>query len=233
MRPRAGRRRTREGRRRDQGARRPSSSSSPRAGISSRPRTCVVRVLIADRQGTGRGRLRSRPRRPVAKLEQSRPIVERPQAPEGARIARRRRPEEGEDRDASAIASRHLPGAGAAKVLLAEIALAEKDVAEAEKLFKDALKVVTAKSDRAAAFNGLGLDPAREGQERERKTDADPRGPAALPPHGARASAGRRRARPRRTRPASSMPRSRFQYLGELGRPRRRVEDRDQERRQA
>jgi tetratricopeptide (TPR) repeat protein len=58
--------------------------------------------------------------------------------------------------EATTLAGGSSAGAGGAKVLLAQIALAEKDGALAEKLFNEAKKTVTAKSDRAACWNGLG-----------------------------------------------------------------------------
>jgi outer membrane protein assembly factor BamD (BamD/ComL family) len=72
--------------------------------------------------------------------------------------------------EATALASGTSGAAASAKVLLAEIALAEKQTAEAEKLFRDALTKVTAKSDRAAAFNGLGsilLDRGKESKQQD------------------------------------------------------------------
>ena len=57
-----------------------------------------------------------------------------------------------------AIASGNSPGAGAAKVLLAEIAVADKDVAGAEKLFQDALKVVTLGSNAPITL----IDPSND-----------------------------------------------------------------------
>jgi hypothetical protein len=70
--------------------------------------------------------------------------------------------------EASTLAGGSSPGAGGAKVLLALISLADKNAAEAEKLFRDALKSVSARSDRAAAFNGLGsilLEKAKESKQ--------------------------------------------------------------------
>lgn len=72
--------------------------------------------------------------------------------------------------EAGALAGGTSPGAGGAKVLLGLIAAAEKLFPEAEKNFREALKSVTARSDRAAAFNGLGTILLERGKE-SKKTD--------------------------------------------------------------
>jgi tetratricopeptide (TPR) repeat protein len=129
----------------------------------------VVRVLLLTGKASDAAAFAQSEEGRVAKLEQSGPIVEHLKLQKARASLAAGQTKEAKS-DASAIASGTSPGAGAAKVLLAEIALADKDVAGAENLFKEALKVVAAKSDRAAAFNGLGSILLEKGKN-ERKTD--------------------------------------------------------------
>lgn len=67
--------------------------------------------------------------------------------------------------EATTIAAGSSSAAGGAKVLLGDIALADKQVADAERLYGDAKKSVTSRSDRAACFNGLGTILLEKGKE--------------------------------------------------------------------
>ena len=58
--------------------------------------------------------------------------------------------------DLQTLANTAGPMAEQAKVMLGEVLLAENNVAEAEKLFRDALKSTKAAQVRAGAYNGLG-----------------------------------------------------------------------------
>lgn len=59
--------------------------------------------------------------------------------------------------DANALANSTGPGAGAAKVLLGDIARAEKNANDADRLYRDALRSTgLSRGDRAAVYNGLG-----------------------------------------------------------------------------
>jgi tetratricopeptide (TPR) repeat protein len=105
----------------------------------------------------------------VSKLEQSSGLVERLKLSKARAYLAAGDPKKAKA-DASTLASGTTPAAGAAKVLLAEISLAEKNVDEAKKLFTDALKVVSARSDRASAFNGLGAILLEQGKN-DKKPD--------------------------------------------------------------
>ncbi len=67
--------------------------------------------------------------------------------------------------EATALAATTGARASEAKVMLGTIALAEKNPTEAEKLFRDALKVVTRSRERAACYNGLGAVLQQRGKE--------------------------------------------------------------------
>jgi tetratricopeptide (TPR) repeat protein len=67
--------------------------------------------------------------------------------------------------EATTLAGGTSSAAGAAKVLLGDIAVAEKQIPEAEKYYNDAKKVVTTRADRAACFNGLGTILLEKGKE--------------------------------------------------------------------
>lgn len=69
--------------------------------------------------------------------------------------------------EATLIAGGSSPLAGDAKVLMAQIALAERNVPEATKLFTDAMKTVATKRARAACFNGLGSILLEQGKEKK------------------------------------------------------------------
>jgi tetratricopeptide (TPR) repeat protein len=108
----------------------------------------------------------------VAKLEGSGSLVERIKLLKARAYLAAGDPKKAKA-EAGAAAGGTSPGAGAAKVLLGEIALTEKNAGEADKHFRDALKNVTARSDRAAVFNGLGTILLEKGKDaaNAKKTD--------------------------------------------------------------
>jgi tetratricopeptide (TPR) repeat protein len=67
--------------------------------------------------------------------------------------------------EATSLAAGTTAAASEAKVLLADIALAEKNLPEAQRLYTEAMKAVTSGRGRAAAFNGLGSILLAQGKE--------------------------------------------------------------------
>jgi tetratricopeptide (TPR) repeat protein len=129
----------------------------------------IVDVLVATGKGADAVAFIDSEELRLGKVAQSGPLLERVKLLK-ARAALGAGDTKAAKAAAQALAGGTSPIASEAKVLLAEIALAEKNVPEAQRLFTEAMKTVTSSRGRASAFNGLGMILLNDGKEK-RKPD--------------------------------------------------------------